>query len=71
MRSLYNSEDGEILVMAEAALALDFLVLEMIFSLLLSKESVKAPAPFLATLVTGSPKSSWNTFWSWTNWCFE
>ena len=35
--------------MAEAALPLDFLILEMIFSLLLSRESVKAPAATLAS----------------------
>ena len=35
--------------MAEAALALDFLILEMIFSRLLSRESVKAPTATLAT----------------------
>ena len=44
--------------MAEAALALNFLILVMIFSRLLSRESVKAPAATLATLVMGSATPS-------------
>ena len=35
--------------MAEAAFVLDFLILVMIFSRLLSRESVKAPAATLAS----------------------
>ena len=42
-------EEGGILAMAEAAFVLDFLILVMIFSRLLSRESVKAPAATLAS----------------------
>ena len=60
-------EEGVFLAMAEAALALDFLILVMIFSRLLSRESVEAPAVSLTTLVMGSATSSWNSLCSWLN----
>ena len=53
--------------MADAALALDFLILMMIFSRLLSRELVKAPVETLATLLIGSATSSWNSLCSWVN----
>ena len=48
--------------MATAALVLVFLILTMTFSHFLSNESVKAAAAILATLVTGSATSNWNSF---------
>ena len=50
--------------MAEAALALDFLILEMIFSHLLNRELVKAPTVTLPTLVMGSATFNWNSLCS-------
>ena len=47
--------------MATAALVLFLLILEITFSLLLSKESVKAEAAILATLAMGSATSTWNS----------